>query len=502
MIDRLSYRLANRWPIAINFSGDLIACAILCFIVGVRPITQFVHRCILRMASSSMDTRDSAPLASYIDLLLDAVCAVDGQGCFVFVSAACERIFGYTPQELIGRPMIELVHPGDRQRTLEAAREIMDGEPKLNFENRYLRKDGRVAHILWSARWSEIDQLRIAVARDITERKQAESRQAALYAISEAAHVAADLLALFKRIHLIIGEWLPALNFSVALYDEQCAQLNFAYHVDDQEQQPELPGTITGRLCTEVIRSGQPILLAPDCNPLPPVFFDIVAQPGAPCWLGVPLNSQNGTIGALILKSAQDNERYTEEDMELLQYVCAQITIAIERQQLHARLQRMAQYDQLTQVANRELLRERFKAALASARTASGRMALLYIDLDRFKQVNDTYGHSVGDMLLQAVASRLQGCVRDSDTVARIGGDEFVVLLHSIQALEDAQGVQEKIRQALTQPLRLDGHWLSIEPSIGVACFPDHGVEDVALFRHADEAMYAAKRQNHRVLGT
>ena len=448
-----------------------------------------------------MGIPDSTPLASYIDLLLDAVCAVDGQGRFVFVSAACERIFGYTPQELIGRPMIDLVHPGDRQRTLEAAREIMGGEPKLNFENRYLRKDGRVAHILWSARWSEIDQLRIAVARDITERKLAESRQAALYAISEAAHAAADLLALFKRIHLIIGEWLPALNFSVALYDEQCAQLNFAYHVDDQERQPELPGTITGRLCTEVIRSGQPILLTPDCNPLPPGFFDLVAQPGAPCWLGVPLNSQNGTIGAMILKSAQDKQRYTEQDMELLQYVCAQITLAVERQQLHARLQRLAQYDQLTQVPNRELLRERFKAALASARIASGRMALLYIDLDRFKQVNDTYGHGVGDMLLQAVASRLQGCVRDSDTVARIGGDEFVVLLHSIQTLEDAHGVQEKIRQALAQPLRLDGHCLSIEPSIGVACFPDHGIEDVALFRHADEAMYAAKRQNHRAFG-
>lgn len=448
-----------------------------------------------------MGIRDSAPLASYIDLLLDAVCAVDGQGRFVFVSAACERIFGYTPLELIGRPMIDMVHPGDRQRTLEAAREIMGGEPKLNFENRYLRKDGRVVHILWSARWSEIDQLRIAVARDITERKLAESRQAALYAISEAAHAAADLLALFKRVHLIIGEWLPALNFSVALYDDQCAQLSFAYHVDDQERQPELPGTITRRLCTEVIRSGQPILLAPDCNPLPPAFFDLAGQPGAPCWLGVPLNSQSGTIGALILKSAQDEQRYTEQDMELLQYVCAQITLAIERQQLHARLQRMAQYDQLTQVPNRELLRERFKAALASARLASGRMALLYIDLDRFKQVNDTYGHGVGDLLLQAVASRLQGCVRDSDTVARIGGDEFVVLLHSIQALEDAHAVQEKIRQALIQPLRLDGHCLSIEPSIGVACFPDHGSEDVALFRHADEAMYAAKRQNHRAFG-
>lgn len=444
-----------------------------------------------------METRNSAPLASYIDLLLDAVCAVDKQGRFVFVSAACERIFGYTPGELIGLPMIDLVHPADRQRTLDAAREIMGGEPKLNFENRYLRKDGRVVHILWSARWSEVDQLRIAVARDITERKQAESRQAALYAISEAAHAAEDLLALFKRIHLIIGEWLPALNFSVALYDEHCAQLNFPYHVDDREPQPEEPGTVTGRLCSEVIRSGLPILLTPDQEDLPAGFASLVAGRDSPCWLGVPLSSQNGTIGALIVKSVPGGERYTEQDKELLQYVCAQVATAIERKQLHARLQRMAQYDQLTQLPNRELLRERLKASLALARADSGQMALLYVDLDRFKQVNDTHGHAVGDMLLQAVANRLKGCVRETDTVARIGGDEFIVLLHSIHACEDAENVAGKIRQVLVQPLRLDGHNLNIQPSIGVARYPEHGTEENQLFRHADEAMYSAKRQQH-----
>lgn len=444
-----------------------------------------------------METRNSAPLASYIDLLLDAVCAVDKQGRFVFVSAACERIFGYTPDELIGQMMIDLVHPADRQRTLDAAREIMGGEPKLNFENRYLRKDGRVAHILWSARWSEVDQLRIAVAHDITERKQAESRQAALYAISEAAHAAEDLLALFKRIHSIIGEWLPALNFSVALYDEHCTQLNFPYHVDDHEPQPERPGTVTGRLCDEVIRSGLPILLTPDQDNPPQGFAALVAGQDSPCWLGVPLNSQNGTIGALIVKSMPGGERYTEQDKELLQYVCAQVATAIERKQLHARLQRMAQYDQLTQLPNRELLRERLKASLALAQAGSGRMALLYVDLDRFKQVNDTLGHAVGDMLLQAVANRLKGCVRETDTVARIGGDEFVVLLHSIHAVDDAENVAKKIRQVLVQPLRLDGHNLSIQPSIGVARYPEHGTEEKQLFRHADEAMYTAKRQHH-----
>ncbi|MDH2077769.1 sensor domain-containing protein [Pseudomonas atacamensis] len=448
-----------------------------------------------------MQSPNPAPLASYMDLLLDAVCAVDKQGRFVFVSAACERIFGYTPDELIGRSMIELVHPADRQRTLAAAGEIMSGDPKHNFENRYLRKDGSVAHISWSARWSEVDQLRIAVARDITERKQAESRQAALYAISEAAHAAEDLLALFKRVHLLIGEWLPALNFSVALYDENCGQLNFPYHVDDHELQPEQPGTVIGRLCAQVIRSGQPMLLTPDSADATPDFAELLAEQNAPCWLGVPLSSKNGTIGALIVKSLAGGERYTEQDKELLQYVCAQVATAIERQQLHARLKRMAQYDQLTQLPNRELLRDRLRAALAHARAVHGHMALLYVDLDRFKQVNDTHGHAVGDMLLQTVANRLKGCVRETDTVARIGGDEFVVLLHSVHAAEDADSVAGKIRQVLAQPMPLDGHDLRIEPSIGVARFPEHGEEEQQLFRHADQAMYAAKRLNHRALG-
>ncbi|POA28567.1 MULTISPECIES: GGDEF domain-containing protein [unclassified Pseudomonas] len=444
-----------------------------------------------------MSTSNSAPLASYIDLLLDVVCAVDSQGRFVFVSAASERVFGYTPDELIGQPMIEMVHPADRQRTLDAAREIMRGQPNPNFENRYLRKDGQVVHLLWSARWSEVDQLRIAVARDITERKQAESRQAALYAISEAAHAAEDLLALFKLVHQLIGEWLPALNFSVALYDEHCEQLSFPYHVDEHESDPLC--SVTGRLCTEVIETGQPVLVTPDQPFSMPGLFEVGNGQDSPCWLGVPLNSQKGTIGALIVKSVPGGERYTERDKELLQYVCAQLAAAIERKQLHCRLQFMAQHDQLTRLPNRELLRERLTAALGKARRNSGRMALLYVDLDHFKQVNDTYGHGVGDMLLQAVANRLQGCVRESDTVARIGGDEFVVLLDSIQAAEDAARVAIKIRQVLGQPMRLDSHTLNILPSIGIALYPEHGSEEKQLFKHADEAMYAVKRLSGRL---
>jgi len=420
-----------------------------------------------------MESKTATPLASFIDLLMDAVCAVDIDGRFVFVSAACERIFGYTQDELIGMPMINLVLPADRERTLMAASEIMGGQPKPYFENRYVRKDGQVVHIMWSARWSEVDQLRIAVARDITERKLAESRQAALYAVSEAAHATEDLLALFQRVHQIIGEWLPAENFCVALYDQQRDQLSFPYHIDDRRQ----PNTVD-RNCAEVVRSGQPLLSNIE---------------GAPSCLGVPLNSQNGTIGALLVKSS-GGERYTEHDLELLQFVSAQVAAAIERKQLHARLEYMARYDQLTHLPNRAFLQERLKAALARARREGGLLALLYVDLDKFKQVNDSFGHAVGDLLLQEVARRLQQCVRETDTVARIGGDEFVILLEYLQQPEHANRVADKVHSLLGEPVRWDDSGLIIVASIGIALYPENGEEAQQLFKHADEAMYGVKR--------
>ena len=142
-------------------------------------------------------------LAPAFDLLLDVVCMVDGQGVFVHVSAAALPIFGYTPQELVGRRMIDLVLPEDRERTLQAAQRVMAGQTHLNFENRYRRKDGQVVHLLWSARWLPEAGLRVAVARDITERKRAEQVQSATYAISEAVHRVQD------AIHAEPEAWTP-----------------------------------------------------------------------------------------------------------------------------------------------------------------------------------------------------------------------------------------------------------------------------------------------------
>lgn len=444
-----------------------------------------------------METNTYAALVGFVDLLLDAICVVDVEGRYVFVSAASERIFGYAPGELIGRKMIELVHPDDRQRTLAAAADIMAGNPYLGFENRYVRKDGRIVHIMWSARWSEVDSLRIAVARDITERKRAESMRAALFRISEAAHVASDLSALFRDIHGIIGELLPAQTFSVALRDKYSGLLNFPYYVDALDPLREQP--MAEALANEVAGFGRSVLLVPGATAgnsasAAPAYLIELLENNAWSWLAAPLDTQNGVIGALLVKSHAGSAHYTEDDKALLQFVSTQIAAAIERKQLHDKLKSMAQYDQLTQLPNRVLLQERLQCSIELARASGGRLALLYLDLDKFKQVNDTLGHAAGDILLQEVARRLKQCVRETDTVARIGGDEFVILLDRVNHVEDAGIVADKILRALNVPMMLRGvHW-QILPSIGIAHYPENAKDLVQLFRHADEAMYRAKR--------
>ena len=444
-----------------------------------------------------MATKNHPELGNYIDLLLDAICVVDKEGRYVYVSAAFERIFGYAPDEVIGKPMIELVYPDDRELTLRTARGIMSGDPQFHFENRYVRKDGQVVNIMWSARWSEDHQLRIAVARDITRRKRAEAVQAAAYAISEATHAADDLLTLFQRIHRILGKLLPAASFSIALYDDQSGKVSFPYHYDEHDPLPERQKLHSDALCAEVIRCGQALLLTPGNEASLPLELRHYAQTWIDnyvgSWLGVPLQSRNGAIGALVVQSNNEDAHHTEHDLELLQFVSAEVAAAIERKQLIASLRQMALYDRLTQLPNRELFHDRMRLALVRTRRGQEQLSLLYLDLDKFKAVNDTLGHANGDLLLQKVARRLEGCVRAGDTVARFGGDEFVILLENSGTQENAALVVDKIRGALGRPFDLAGEKVTVVASIGMAHCPLHGDDEKQLLRHADEAMYLSK---------
>ena len=434
---------------------------------------------------------EPALLNKIMDLLWDAICVVDAEGRYVFVSASYERIFGYAPHEVLGRRMIELVHPDDREATLDVAAAIMAGQPQSHFQNRYIRKDGTVVHIMWSARWSEADGMRIAVARDITALKRAESMTAALHAISEAAHTADNLPALYEDIHRIVGALLPAGNFFVALYDPLHAELSFPYFVDERDEAPPTQSLDSGSLTAQVIRSGQALLVTPHTPPdpsLPVIGSDALH------WLGVPLISQGATVGALVVQSYSEATRYSESDKELLQFVSTQVAAAIERKQAEERLHHIARHDPLTDLANRDLFHQQFEAALENVSRFGGNLALLYIDLDKFKLVNDCFGHHTGDLLLCEVAQRIRAHLREGDVVGRMGGDEFVVLLCRLQSIADSITVAEKLRAAMHTPFPLAEGTLHTSTSIGVATYPLHGLTSRDLTRAADAAMYEVKK--------
>ena len=161
--------------------------------------------------------------------------------------------------------------------------------------------------------------------------------------------------------------------------------------------------------------------------------------------------------------------------------------------QLEEQMYRMAHYDTLTGLPNRALFTDRLQQSLAAAKRNKAHLAVMFIDLDRFKPVNDTLGHDVGDLLLKEVAVRMQSCVREVDTISRIGGDEFIVLLPGMEREQDAMSVAEKILYSLSRSFELAGHKIHISSSIGIAVYPEHGDQDKSLLKNADIAMYFAK---------
>lgn len=193
---------------------------------------------------------------------------------------------------------------------------------------------------------------------------------------------------------------------------------------------------------------------------------------------GLPLE-RGDEIGVLARSFHQMQEQITQQLAEL--------------QESRHELEHLARHDSLTGLPNRVLFADLTERALAAARRDKGRLALVFMDVDQFKQINDNLGHAVGDLLLKEIAARVRGAIRDSDTAARIGGDEFVVLLRSIQRSEDAQVVAEKVRLAIRQPCLIETHSIAVSASIGIALYPEDGFDMLELSKHADQAMYRAK---------
>lgn len=328
------------------------------------------------------------------------------------------------------------------------------------------------------------------VFHDITERKYALQLRTSLRDIAECAHDCDSPSALYPQVHDIINQIIPADRLYIALLDEQAMLLRFPYWEDGQSQAPEPISLAMGGYTAQVMRQASPLLLLGHDEKSP-----LASRRAYSDWLGVPLRNGKKIIGALVVQNAAGSRRYVDADKELLQFVATQLATLMERTQRDERLRHLAQFDVLTDLPNRALFDDRLQVALTQSRRRDEKLALMFLDLDKFKPVNDTYGHAVGDALLVAVATRIKHLLRESDTVGRIGGDEFVILIHPITGVQDATIVAEKIRHTLAQPFELLDQHISISASIGIALYPQHGTNGISLARVADNAMYQAKRE-------
>lgn len=224
-------------------------------------------------------------------------------------------------------------------------------------------------------------------------------------------------------------------------------------------------------------------------------YREIAGQAGlASCWSEPILSGKGAVLGTFAIYQRQPGG-FSTVDFHLIQQSCHLASIAIERKRLDDLMWSHAYYDLLTKLPNRRLFRDRLQQDIKKTHRAGLSLALMFIDLDMFKEVNDTLGHDVGDLLLVDVARRLSNCVRNSDTVARISGDEFTVILPELIETNRAESVAQNIIHALTQPFCIGKETIYISASVGITLYPNDAAELENLLKNADQAMYAAKNQ-------
>ncbi len=438
-----------------------------------------------------------------IELLPDPVFVLDGDRV-VFSNAGTRRLLDLAP-EFLDRPL-ELAHLApeeDRAILRQLVEAVALGRRSNTSEIRLNQNKG---HVSVEVRAAAIDidgrKGALIIARDLSQRQRAEELQSALYRIAQASTRSIGMEALFSEIHDIVGELMYAKNFFIGLLDEDGTHLSFPYFRDEHDTVPLAPLLVEDSLSGYVIRSGEPLLA--DQRTIEELKRSREVRTYghlASSWIGVPLIRGNATFGILVVQSYDPEFRHGAADRDLLTFVSGHIAESIERKQKDEQIQSLAYIDSLTGLPNRFLFDDRLDIALALAERNRTPVAVLFVDLDRFKLVNDTLGHSVGDGVLRLVSARLAGCLRESDTLARRGGDEFIAILPDTDQ-RGAALVAQKLVDALREPLDAAGSEVLVTASVGVAMFPDNGTDRETLLKAADLAMYGAKetgRDTHQL---
>ena len=301
-----------------------------------------------------------------------------------------------------------------------------------------------------------------------------------------------DIKQIIERVHGRLLEILPKAVVSVIVLDHTSANRDTAclwQSANAQLNQVQVPFDPRNR--ADFVRWRNGMWLAVD-EPDVPDFVAMQSSLGVSHCLVIPIIWRNEVDGALLVGLA-DQKDINNELIEQVRDLGNRVGVALAAHTREAQLEYRAHHDDLTGLPNRALLRERLQQELAHARRDGSQLALLFLDLDRFKSVNDSMGHDAGDRLLCVAADRLRTCVRECDTVARLGGDEFVVLLTDLRNPQQAAKLAGQILTLLSQPFQIDGSTCFIGASIGVSVFPADGATGEELLKRADMAMYRAK---------
>ena len=362
---------------------------------------------------------------------------------------------------------------------------------------------------------------------EVEERQRAERLQAALFRIAELATADISQAEFYRQVHAVVGTLINARNFFIALLSDDGTALEYPYAVDESGESYDARPVGRG-LSEYVIRNGTSIFQTNDVLVLADrgeIDLDTVGAL-ATWWLGVPLQVGDEVIGLVAVQSYTETAAYSAADQELLTFVASQMANSLsrrraaqmqqqafaqleqrvqertrelrheilERERIQEQLKHQVMHDALTGLPNRGYLRERLERVLGLLKRGPERKcALLYLDIDRFKVINDSLGHLAGDAFLREVAQRLQACVREPDLVARLAGDEFAILLEDVPVPGTAVRVAQRVLEILGTPLQVAGKELEPSASIGIAIADaSYQLADEVL-RDADVALYRAK---------
>lgn len=418
-----------------------------------------------------------------------------------YSSPRCLDIIGsldITPSPYLLHDLSTIMHPDDQLQVMSVAQSVASGRAdRFTIECRIRQASGGWRWVLGRGvvrrnSAGGVERVIGSIA-DITERKQSEIISSILLQISNAVNVTHDLDSLFSAIHDILRQHVPADNFYVSLVDPPNNRIEFRYYADEYNLMPpmieDLGTSDNASPVMEVLRTGKQLRLydqtlknyqMPDAVPA--------------IWLGTPILIRGKPIGAMVLRHYRDPDAFSLREAALMVSIADQVAVAIERKQNEEQLTYLALHDSLTGLPNRALLLERIeRARLRAERRAYSGYAVMMIDLNRFKIINDSHGHEMGDKLLQHIAAIMRPMLRSTDTVARLGGDEFAIMLEDAGSAREIILVARRLLKAIDAPIRIDSKQLNTSASIGIVIPDVNYTSAEEILRDADIAMYQAK---------